>query len=248
MQAAYIFGTLFLGWVLALLVNYLSDVLPFTRSLSLPECSQCHHPFSMVEYITFRKCPDCNSKRSYRSWTIQALIPAVLLWLLFNPPGRLDLWMSAIVLGFFAVVAVIDFEHRAILYQESVFGAVIGLALGFYLHGIVLTILGGLAGFGIMLVLYYLGVLFGKLVAHLRKQDYSDAGLGFGDVTLAGVLGLMMGWPGITAGLILAILLAGMVSAVYLLIQIIAHRYKVFSSIPYAPFLVLGSAILLFRP
>jgi prepilin signal peptidase PulO-like enzyme (type II secretory pathway) len=58
----------------------------------------------------------------------------------------------------------------------------------------------------------------------------------------------MMGWPGITAGLILAILLAGMASAVYLLIQIIAHRYKVFSSIPYAPFLVLGSAILLFRP
>jgi leader peptidase (prepilin peptidase)/N-methyltransferase len=156
--------------------------------------------------------------------------------------------MSAIILGFFVVVAVIDFEHRAILYQESVLGAVIGFAVGYYLHGIVLTLLGGLAGFAIMLVLYYLGVLFARWVAHIRGQVYSDVGLGFGDVTLAGVLGLMLGWPGITAGLILAILLAGMVSAIYLVILIITHRYKVFSSIPYAPFLVLGSAVLLFRP
>jgi leader peptidase (prepilin peptidase)/N-methyltransferase len=156
--------------------------------------------------------------------------------------------MSAIILGYFAVVAVIDYEHRAILYEESIFGAVIGLGAGYYLHGILPTILGGVTGFGIMLVLYYLGILFARVVSRLRKQEYLDPGLGYGDVTLAGVLGLLLGWPGITAGLVLGILLAGLVSAIYLVILVITHRYTIFSSIPYAPFLVVGSAILLFRP
>jgi leader peptidase (prepilin peptidase)/N-methyltransferase len=248
MQVVYSFETLLLGWVLGLLVNYLSDVLPFSRSLTPPECRQCQHEWPIVAYLSLRKCPTCGLKRSKRTWFIQVFIPLVLLWLMLTPPGRLSLWMCAILLAFFAIVAVVDFEHRAILYQESIAGTIIGLAIGVYLHGLLPTLIGGLVGFAIMLVLYYLGILFARLIARLRGQVTSDVGLGFGDVTLAGVLGLMLGWPGITAGLILAILLAGVVSAVYLFIQIIGRRYQVFSSIPYAPFLVLGSAILLFRP
>ena len=248
MQVVFLISTILFGWILGLLVNYLSDVLPFSRSLTPPECLQCQNKWPMVAYLSLHKCPNCGLKRSIRTWFIQIFIPLVLVWLMLNPPLRLNLWMSAIILSFFAIVAVIDFEHRAILYQESIAGAIIGLALGIYMHGLLPTVLGGLVGFAIMLVLYYLGILFARLVARMRGQVSSDVGLGFGDVTLAGVLGLMLGWPGITAGLILAILLAGVVSAVYLFIQIIGKRYQVFASIPYAPFLVLGSAILLFRP
>jgi leader peptidase (prepilin peptidase)/N-methyltransferase len=248
MQVIFILGNLIFSWVLALIVNYLSDVLPLTRSFTLPVCRPCQHKISILDYIALRKCSNCGSKRSTRTWVIQALIPLIFIWLMFKPAGRLNLWMSAIILGYFAVVAVIDYEHRAILYEESIVGAVIGLGAGYYLHGIVPTILGGVAGFGIMLVLYYLGILFARVLSHLRKQEYSDPGLGYGDVTLAGVLGLLLGWPGITAGLILGILLAGLVSAIYLVVLVITHRYTIFSSIPYAPFLVIGSAILLFRP
>ena len=248
MLVVVILGNLLFGWVLALLVNYLSDVLPFTRSLTLPVCSGCQHRYAMPDYLSLRNCPNCGSKRSLRTWIIQALIPLIFAWLTFWPPVRLNLWMSAIILGYFAVVAVIDYEHRAILYEESIVGAVIGLGAGYYLHGILPTLLGGVTGFGIMLVLYYLGILFARVVSRLRKQEYSDPGLGYGDVTLAGVLGLLLGWPGITAGLVLGILLAGLVSAIYLVILVITHRYTIFSSIPYAPFLLVGSAILLFRP
>ena len=248
MLVALIFGNLLLGWVLALMVNYLSDVLPFTRSITRPECTHCHQKLSILNYITFQKCPGCGTKRSVRTWVIQALMPLIFIWLLLEPPLRLNLWLCAIILVYFAVVAVIDYEHRAILYQESIVGAVIGLCVGSYLHGIVLTILGGVAGFAIMLVLYYLGILFSKVLSRIRKQTYSDPGLGYGDVTLAGVLGLILGWPGITAGLVLGILLAGLISAIYLVVLLVTHRYTIFSSIPYAPFLVVGSAILLFRP
>lgn len=248
MQVVFIIGILIAGWVLALIANYLSDVLPLTRSISLPECPQCHHKISIPEYLTLLKCPTCGLKRSPRTWIVQALIPLTFVWLMIKPPVRLNLWMCAIFLTYFVVVAVIDYEHRAILYQESEVGVVIGIAGGYYLHGIVPTLVGGLVGFAIMLVLYYLGILFAKLVSRLRKLEYSDPGLGYGDVTLAGVLGLMLGWPGITAGLVLGILLAGLDSAIYLVVLLITRHYKVFSSIPYAPFLVLGAAILLFRP
>jgi len=248
MLVVFILGNLLLGWGLALIVNYLSDVLPLTRSLTRPECIQCHHKLFIPVYITFQKCPNCGSKRSVRTWVIQTLIPLILIWLLLKPPLRLNLWTCAIILIYFVVVAVIDYEHRAIMYEESIIGAVIGLGVGYHLHGFVLTLLGGMAGFVIMLVLYYLGILFTKVLSRIRKQTYSDPGLGYGDVTLAGVLGLMLGWPGITAGLVLGILLAGLVSAIYLVVLVITHRYSIFSSIPYAPFLVIGSAILLFRP
>jgi len=248
MQVVYFLGDLLFGWALALLVNYLSDVLPFTRSLTLPVCPQCQHKYAMPDYLSLRKCPNCSSKRSIRTWIIQALIPLIFIWLTLRPPVRLPMWMSAVILGYFVVVAVIDYEHRAVLYEESIFGALIGLGAGYFAHGIVPTLLGGVAGFAIMLVLYYLGILFAKVFSRIRKQDYTDPGLGYGDVTLAGVLGLMLGWPGITAGLVVGILLAGLVSAIYLVVLVVTHRYTIFSSIPYAPFLVIGSAILLFRP
>lgn len=73
-----------------------------------------------------------------------------------------------------------------------------------------------------------------------------EEALGFGDVILSGVLGLILGWPGILLGLTLAILTGGLVSFIFILITALAGRYRAFSYIPYGPFLVLGSGGLLF--
>lgn len=73
-----------------------------------------------------------------------------------------------------------------------------------------------------------------------------DEALGFGDVNLSGVIGLMLGWPGIAAGLILTIFIAGIVSLVYLLIRLLTRRYQAFMAIPYGPFLVASAIILLY--
>ena len=70
--------------------------------------------------------------------------------------------------------------------------------------------------------------------------------MGFGDVNLSAVIGLLLGWPAILAGLILAILLGGAVSLVYLMYKLITRRYEAFSAIPYGPFLVASTVILLY--
>ena len=70
--------------------------------------------------------------------------------------------------------------------------------------------------------------------------------LGFGDVNLAGVLGLLLGWPGIVLGLLLAILIGGVVSLVYLVVMAVLRRYHTFMAIPYGPFLIISAILLLY--
>jgi leader peptidase (prepilin peptidase)/N-methyltransferase len=73
-----------------------------------------------------------------------------------------------------------------------------------------------------------------------------DVALGFGDVNLSGILGLMLGWPLILTGLVLAIFVGGLVSLIYLLIMMILRRYQLFTALPYGPFLITGAFVMLF--
>ncbi len=78
-----------------------------------------------------------------------------------------------------------------------------------------------------------------------RDLEEPEDALGFGDVNLGGVIGLLLGWPGIIAGLVFAILLAGGFSLVYLLIKLLRREYRPSLAIPYGPFLAASAAWLL---
>jgi prepilin signal peptidase PulO-like enzyme (type II secretory pathway) len=119
------------------------------------------------------------------------------------------------------------------------------LLFGINNHGVINTLIGGAGGFGIMLVFYFFGDLFVRYISRSRGEDIEEIALGFGDVNLAGVIGLLLGWPGVVGGVFVAILLGGVVSGVFLLFQIIRKKYQAYQALPYGPFLVL-SAIILF--
>jgi prepilin signal peptidase PulO-like enzyme (type II secretory pathway) len=113
-------------------------------------------------------------------------------------------------------------------------------------RGLVRTLLGGAAGFGILLGLYLLGGLFAQAMARLRGRTLDEVALGFGDVTLSAVIGLTLGWPGVVAGLLLGVFAAGLFSSAFLLIMLARRRYVAFTPIPYGPFLVLGALLVYF--
>lgn len=73
-----------------------------------------------------------------------------------------------------------------------------------------------------------------------------DVALGFGDVNLSGVLGLMLGWPIILFGLGVAVLIGGAVSLVYIIVKLITRRYQALMALPYGPFLVLGAVLFIY--
>jgi leader peptidase (prepilin peptidase) / N-methyltransferase len=240
--------SILIGLLAGYLVNYLADVLPASRSFSQPACRNCGTPFQWKDYLTFRTCSSCSTTRSLRSWLVQALFPIFFILLTVFPNPRLGFGYIVLITVYLGLVTVIDLEHRLVLTPTNMVGIFIGLIIGWHLHGFITTILGGAVGFVIMLALYFLGIAFAKFMGKLRGAEIEEVALGFGDVNLSGILGLMLGWPGITAGLFFAILMGGLVSLVYLCIARVTKRYQAFTAIPYAPFLVAGALILLLRP
>ena len=151
------------------------------------------------------------------------------------------------MLTYFGVVVVIDLEHRLILHPVSIVGAILGLVVGTMAHGITATLLGGLAGLVIMGFLYFIGALFAKYRARKLGKDDEEEALGFGDVILAGILGLMLGWPFIWFGLLLGILAGGLISLIIIAYLLVSKKYQTMSFfIAYGPYLILGATLVMF--
>lgn len=230
------------GWV----VNYLADVLPRYRKVQRPVCLSCDSEHSWTNYLLLKPCANCGQKRPLRTWVVLTISFISTLTFYFFPPVRLGFWLAALLFTYFLIVAVIDAEHKAILIPTTLFGLGLGLLTGWSIHGSWISLLGGAAGVGIMAGLFYFGKFFVKLMERIKKQEIDETALGEGDVYLMAVLGLMMGWPEVIGGLILGILLAGLFSAGMVLFSVIFRKFRAFTAIPYAPFLLLGAFIMIF--
>lgn len=236
-----------LGWISGVIINYIADVLPLRRKIVRPFCAACENPQPLINYFIWpRKCPQCGHSRRLRSWAVEIIAILIAVWLSLQPDLVLGFWVSMILIIYFGVVVVIDLEHHLIMHPVSVVGGVLAAAIGIYRHGIVDTLLGGLAGFGVMFILYLLGALFARYIVRRQQREFNDEALGFGDVILGSILGLLLGWPAILAGLFLSIILAGVVSLVYLILTTVTRKYQAFSFIPYGPFMIAGAIALIF--
>lgn len=249
-----------IGLAMALTVNYLADALPFTRRLTRPACPQCGTPYPTRGYLLLRSCHECGQRRSIRSFVVLLLgIPVALgAWWASMSVSKLPLGLSWLLLTYLAVVLVIDVEHRAILHETSYFGAALALVCGTYLwsvpqsktlvQGLITSLLGGALGFGLMYLLYLLGELFGRWLSARRGEPVEEVALGFGDVNLTGILGLILGPAGIVYAMFVAIVASGLASLVIVLVSLAQKKYHAFMAIPYAPFLILGALWILYGP
>lgn len=237
-----------LGLAGGLLVNLLLDSLPFNRFSLHPHCTHCQQPVGWGDWLSFKPCGQCNQKRSKRTWWFFGFYLLASLVMHFFPPGMLGYWMGFGMLVYFGLVFVMDLEHHAIVFTVTIAGAIIGLFLGWHLWGILPTLIGGVAGLAIMYLFYLFGRLFGRWMIKRRKIEMDEETLGFGDVTISGVIGLMLGWPQIIGGLILGIFFGGLISGLLILVSVLRKKYDPSLAIAYAPFLVLGAMMFLYIP
>src|SRR5574342_236177 len=138
---------LILGLAAGYLVNYVSDVLPFTRRLSQPTCPNCSEQIVWKDYLLLKACRSCGYKRRARTYFVLLIILAATIYLWFNPPGRISFFLAYLLLTYLGVVFVIDAEHRLIMHPVSITGAILALGIGSYSHGLVPTLIGGAFGF-----------------------------------------------------------------------------------------------------
>jgi len=226
------------GLMSGLAINYLSDRLPWQRSPGRPLCHHCGQEKRWQDFLLLRACSHCNRKPSWRN----PLVMLLALGIAFLIPSY-GFWKAA-VLEYFLLVAVMDIEHRVIMHPVSALGLILGGITGWREHGWQQALLGGAIAGLIMGAAYLFGLYYARWMAHRRKLEGVEEGLGFGDVTLSLILGLILGMSVLRA-LMLGILAGGIFGLLYLLF--FARRPALQAAIPYAPFLLLGSVIVLLR-
>lgn len=126
---------------------------------------------------------------------------------------------------FLLAFAVIDIKTRLAPNKLLLVAGAVTIIWLFFAGTIVSGLLGGLAGFSLFGVLYFL----------------SRGKIGAGDVKLAGLIGLMTSFPLVLLALLLALLTGSVVIGALLAFK----RVKATGSIPYAPFLCSGGIITL---
>ena len=230
------------GWLAGAVENCAADRLPELRTgrvagsgVPQPEPFRSRlnllHTFTLPWYFLRRGvCPHCGERRPLRAPLLELATIAAFTagWVRFRESPA-SLAVFCLYAAFLLTVLVIDVEHRLVLNVMLAPAAVVAVALSF-LPGQsepVNALIGGAAGLALFLVIALIG----------------RGAMGAGDVKLAGVIGLMTGYPAVFQALFMGILLGG-AAAVALLLSRRAGRK---GHMAYAPYLALGALVTLFR-
>jgi leader peptidase (prepilin peptidase)/N-methyltransferase len=151
----------------------------------------------------------------------------------------------------FALVIVIDVEYRWILFETIWPAALVALAEATFMPRISLdnAIHGGLYGFTILFGLYLLGLVFARVVSVVTGRRVGRTVLGFGDVRMATLSGLILGWQALGPALFIMVITGAAAALLFIANKLIrARRYRMYSAIPYGPYIVIGTAVMLYLP
>lgn len=240
MEGIWIAAFALLGMAIGSFLNVCIDRLPVGESLIFPasHCAACRHRLSVKElipvlsYLWLRgRCRYCNATIPRRIFWVEVGAGALFAYLFWHYGFGIELAIAIFYCCLFLVLMVIDLEHN-ILPNKLVYpGIIVALTIS-----VVFSILpdsldivpeirsaaiGGAIGLGLFLLITIV----------------SRGGMGWGDVKMAALIGLVTGYPLVFVALFLAVVSGGFIS--WLLILTKAKSRK--QSIPFGPFLSLGT-------
>ena len=246
----FIFGLVWGSFLNVVIYRTTHGTSPLSGRSKCPKCKKTISWKYNIPLISFfwlhGRCAHCGTKISWQYPVVELLTGLLFVWwlwigrgffLLAGQPWTLlqpGFWL---VVGMLLVVIFVA-DWRFGLIPDSANFSLFVLALGYRLS---------LTGSGLMQSADLVNAIICGLV--LMAFFYGlwfftrGRGFGFGDVKLAPSLGLLLGWPKTTV----AVFLAFVIGAVVAVILIALGKKKLGQTIPFGPFLVLGTfAALLF--
>jgi len=234
MVVVFIAVFVLLGMAVASFLNVCIDRLPSSQSLLFPasHCASCRHRLAIKDLIPVFSHLRLHGRCRY----CQAPIPRRILWmeigtgllfgyLYWNYGLSLELAVAAVYCCLFIVLMVIDWEHGLILNKIVYPAALVAIIISLFLPPSRLIYPGGevtllfnnflpepgiaqaAIGGGIGLVLLLLIVLI------------SRGGMGWGDVKMAALIGIITGYL-IPVALLMAVIFGGLVAVALLLLKV----------------------------
>lgn len=227
----FIFG-LIIGSFLNAVIYRLHRNVSFLKGRSY--CPYCNHTlayYDLVPLFSFiflgGHCRYCEKKISWQ-YPLVELATAILFLSLFWGFGsqvNVSFVFWAIMVSFLVVIFVSDLKWM-IIPDRMIYGA-IGVSLIYRLFSDV--------GMGAYLLSAFFAALFFSVIVFITKGK----GMGIGDIKLAFLIGLLLGYPLIIVALFSAFLIGSIVG-----MAMILARVKTFGSeVPFGPFLILGLAL-----
>ena len=232
-----------LGLIVGSFLNVCIDRLPQNKSIAYPpsHCEACQHKLAakdlipVFSYLRLRgRCRYCQASIPQKLMWVE-LATAVIFALLYWHYGlSAQLGVMIFYASLFIIIFVIDLEHGLILNKVVYPGMVVALLLALYPWPwfsesigmrVAYTALGGAAGFAVFLLI--------ALV--------SRGGMGWGDVKLAALMGLAIGFPLVFVAIIMAAILGGIVAVALMIAKKRTRR----QTIPFGPFLALAAMVTL---
>jgi leader peptidase (prepilin peptidase) / N-methyltransferase len=233
---------LILGAVIGSFLNVVIYRLPRNESLVFPpsHCPHCRHKLSVIDLIPVvsyiligGKCRYCHQPISPLYPIVESLTAVLFVttYLLSIQHGFVYLSYILFILCILIAIFFIDLLKGIIPLYLVIVGSMVTiayLAYAFSLTAILTHVLSGLLAFGFFFFLF--AITKGR-------------GMGFGDVMLVFLLGLILGFPNIAIALYISFLSGAVFSLI--LIAIGSKRIR-HDTIPFGPFLVLGTLVSLF--
>ncbi len=225
-----------LGLAVGSFINVLADRLPNKQSILTPpsHCPKCNEKIKALDlipvfsYIALKgRCRYCQQSIPERVPLVELISGTSFLGLYLFYGLTIELGVSLIYFSILLLIFIIDLEHRLILnvivYPVAAFAILVNVI--FSSADIIPGFLSGLAGASSGLLLFAIIVIV------------SRGGMGFGDVKMAGLMGLMLGIPLNFVAIFLAVVSGGLIAGLSLLTRKTKRR----QAIPFGPFLAAGT-------
>jgi leader peptidase (prepilin peptidase)/N-methyltransferase len=249
-----------IGLVAGGVINAFADDLPARENPRLP-----HYPdgtprrlsawLGVMAFMTGqRTSPKKPAKKanepaslSWRHPVVEVGTALIFFGMVLGIKNQPNLPFWCVYLAILILITIIDVEHRLILFvvivPSCLFALLVALvspeegkSFGDYL-------IGGVAGFFMFFLMFMGGYVFTMMSRH------EAVAFGFGDVMLATLSGLILGWRGLIPAIFITVFAGAAGALIYIVWRLMMRqRYRWFTPLPYGPYIVLGTIIvLLFR-
>jgi len=254
MEGIWIVISALFGIAVGSFLNVCIDRLPGGESLLFPasHCAVCHHRLAIKDlvpvfsYLWLRgRCRYCQSPVPKRLLWVEISTGILFAYLYWHYGLSVELAVAAVYCCLFIILMVIDLEHGLILNKVVYPSVAVALIISIFLppsrvlypDGAVALLLSYLPEPGIVQAAIGGGT---GLVLFLLIVIISRGGMGWGDVKMAALIGIITGYL-VFVALFLAVVLGGLVAVILLLFKLKKRK----EGIPFAPFLSLGAIITL---